>query len=336
MKTAGVRLGSALTLVCFFGFSLATFGQESDRAPATRPRTTQGQPTTSASAPTKDQISQHRMEEPQSVATRPRTARPLSDSKREHNQSAEPQTEASRPRTTQSATTLPVRDNQAGTRDKPPAIIPDTKDLSSKGQPQEGEAEAEEDDEALIPPAPYIVKKDPKSISIPLEGIVRVPRFEQRPAISSNVKVGSVFGYRRDPFTRRARFHSGIDIKAKRGDAVGASQSGTVQFAGWYHGYGNLVIVDHGGGVTTYYAHLSSFAIEIGQQVVRGTIVGYAGSTGRATSPHLHYEVRIDGNAINPFQQVALDPSSPFFKLTRPTDVPGSEDPSSKKTGSQK
>jgi murein DD-endopeptidase MepM/ murein hydrolase activator NlpD len=87
-----------------------------------------------------------------------------------------------------------------------------------------------------------------------------------------------------------------------------------IQFAGWYHGYGNLVIVDHGGGITTYYAHLSSFELGVGDKVNRGTVVGYAGSTGRATSPHLHYELRIDGNAINPFQQVALDPSSAYFK----------------------
>jgi murein DD-endopeptidase MepM/ murein hydrolase activator NlpD len=153
-----------------------------------------------------------------------------------------------------------------------------------------------------------------------IKGMVSVPvtpelRYEARPATSSPaIKVGSLFGYRRDPFTRRARFHSGVDIKAKTGDPVGSSQAGIVQFAAWYHGYGNLVIVDHGGGVTTYYAHLSSFRLGVGDRVERGTVVGYAGSTGRATSPHLHYELRIDGNAINPFQQVALDPSSAYFK----------------------
>ena len=152
------------------------------------------------------------------------------------------------------------------------------------------------------------------------------PRYEARDATASSapVKVGSVFGYRRDPFTRREKFHSGVDIKARWGDPVGASQPGTVQFAGWHNGYGNLVIVDHGGGVTTYYAHLSSFELAVGAKVERGTIVGFAGSTGRATSPHLHYEVRIDGSAINPFQQVALDPSSAYFKQSRPaTDVSG-------------
>jgi murein DD-endopeptidase MepM/ murein hydrolase activator NlpD len=128
-----------------------------------------------------------------------------------------------------------------------------------------------------------------------------------------------VFGYRRDPFTRRARFHSGVDIKARWGDPVGASQVGVIQFAGWYHGYGNLIIVAHGGGVTTHYAHLSSFDVDLGARVERGTIIGRAGSTGRATSPHLHYEVRIDGNPLNPFQPLALEPSSDYFKQARPT-----------------
>ena len=194
--------------------------------------------------------------------------------------------------------------------------------------------------EAVVP----LPKSDGVVVMLPkMEGIVSVPitlptttrvsvpkvaqpRYEARAATASSteVKVGSVFGYRRDPFTRRAKFHSGVDIKARWGDPVGASQPGAVQFAGWHNGYGNLVIVDHGGGVSTYYAHLSSFELGVGARVHRGTIVGYAGSTGRATSPHLHYEVRIDGNAINPFQQVALDPSSAYFNQSRhATDVSG-------------
>jgi murein DD-endopeptidase MepM/ murein hydrolase activator NlpD len=98
-----------------------------------------------------------------------------------------------------------------------------------------------------------------------------------------------------------------------------------VQFAGWYHGYGNLIIVNHGGGVTTHYAHLSSYAIAVGGRVERGTIIGYAGSTGRATSPHLHYEVRIDDRPVNPFQPVALDPSSSYFNQSRPPAEVGRE-----------
>lgn len=185
----------------------------------------------------------------------------------------------------------------------------------------------------VIPPAPNVIKRSANAISIPLEvaGLSSAnksdsklepkleSKYEEHSIVSSSVSVGSNFGYRRDPFTRRAKFHAGVDLKAHWGDAVGASQTGIVQFAGWYHGYGNLVIVDHGGGVTTHYAHLSSFDVEPGTHVERGTIVGRAGSTGRATSPHLHYEVRIDGNATNPLHPLALDPSSDYFKQARPT-----------------
>jgi murein DD-endopeptidase MepM/ murein hydrolase activator NlpD len=145
------------------------------------------------------------------------------------------------------------------------------------------------------------------------------PKYESRPVIST-AQVGSSFGYRSDPFTGRARFHSGCDIKARWGDSVGASLGGIVQYVGWYHGYGNIVIVNHGSGVTTHYAHLSSFDVQVGQRVERGQIVGRAGATGRATSPHLHYELRIDGNPVNPFQPLALDPTSDYFK--RPAAAP--------------
>jgi len=177
---------------------------------------------------------------------------------------------------------------------------------------------------AVVPPAPVVVKRNTNAIMIPMDGAASASKenseskYEERPVVSSNVSVGSVFGYRRDPFTRRAKFHSGVDIKARWGDPVGASQAGVVQFAGWYHGYGNLIIVAHGGGVTTHYAHLSSFDVEVGARVERGSIIGRAGSTGRATSPHLHYEVRLDGNALNPFQPLALESTSDYFKQVRP------------------
>ncbi|HVG20678.1 MAG TPA: M23 family metallopeptidase [Blastocatellia bacterium] len=169
---------------------------------------------------------------------------------------------------------------------------------------------------AVIPPAPNVTRKNPNAIAIPADAARPEPKYAERPVVS-NVTVGSLFGYRSDPFTGRAKFHSGVDIKARWGESVGASQPGIVQFAGWYHGYGNLIIINHGGGVTTHYAHLSSFDVEVGSRVERGQVVGRAGSTGRATSPHLHYEVRIDGNPVNPFQPLALDPSSDYFKQSR-------------------
>ena len=172
--------------------------------------------------------------------------------------------------------------------------------------------------------SPMIVQDGPQVTVIPPEQIKTEPnaepktepkleqRYERRPIIS-DVKIGSMYGYRSDPFTGRARFHSGVDIKARWGDPVGASHPGIVQFAGWYHGYGNLIIVNHGGGVTTYYAHLSGYVASVGMRVERGTIIGLAGSTGRATSPHLHYEVRINDNPVNPLQPLALDETSGFF-----------------------
>ncbi|MEN3335690.1 MAG: hypothetical protein V7641_5055 [Blastocatellia bacterium] len=178
---------------------------------------------------------------------------------------------------------------------------------------------------AIIPSAPSVIKRSLTAIELPAdlkaepksetkaEAKKIESKYESRPVIST-AQVGSNFGYRSDPFTGRARFHSGCDIKARWGDSVGASLSGIVQYVGWYHGYGNIVIVNHGGGVTTHYAHLSSFDVQVGQRVERGQIVGRAGSTGRATSPHLHYELRIEGNPVNPFQPLALDSASDYFK----------------------
>lgn len=184
-------------------------------------------------------------------------------------------------------------------------------------QAPEQQVEAEET-EIIIPPAPVVTKRKTDAILISAEEAQPEAKYEERPVVSSNARVGSMFGYRRDPFTRRSKFHSGVDIKARWGDPIGASQAGTVKFAGWYHGYGKIVIVDHGGGITTHYAHLSSFDVVVGDRLERGVIVGRAGSTGRATSPHLHYEVRIDGNPVNPFQTIALDPSSEYFTKTQP------------------
>jgi murein DD-endopeptidase MepM/ murein hydrolase activator NlpD len=179
---------------------------------------------------------------------------------------------------------------------------------------------------AIIPDAPNVIKKSASAIAIPSENANAAPKYEERTTastaergVASTAQVGSRFGYRSDPFTGGARFHAGVDIKARSGDTVGASQPGIVEFAGWYYGYGNMIIINHGGGVTTRYAHLSSFAIEVGARVERGQIIARAGSTGRATSPHLHYEVRVEGSAINPFQVLALDPSSDYFRFAQPS-----------------
>lgn len=114
--------------------------------------------------------------------------------------------------------------------------------------------------------------------------------------------LSSSYGNRRDPFTGDASFHPGLDISASHGQAIMATADGTVVTAGTYGNYGNLVVIDHGYGITTKYGHLSRFAVMTGQQVRRGDVVGFVGSTGRSTSAHLHYEVWVNGRLINPLR----------------------------------
>ena len=115
------------------------------------------------------------------------------------------------------------------------------------------------------------------------------------------------FGGRRNPFGGPGyEFHSGQDIEAPWGAPVIAGASGTVSFVGWQNGYGQLVIVDHGGGLTTRYGHLSHIDVELNQTVARGQLLGKVGSTGRSTGPHLHYEVRINDEAVDPLPYLLL------------------------------
>jgi murein DD-endopeptidase MepM/ murein hydrolase activator NlpD len=114
-------------------------------------------------------------------------------------------------------------------------------------------------------------------------------------------KLESGFGGRRNPFGGSSfEFHSGQDIDAKTGDPVIAGARGTVTFTGWQNGYGQLVVVDHGGGLTTRYGHLSHIDVTQGQTVERAQFIGRVGSTGRSTGPHLHYEIRINDEPVNP------------------------------------
>ena len=94
--------------------------------------------------------------------------------------------------------------------------------------------------------------------------------------------------------------HEGIDITASNGTPVHASGAGYVSYAGWLGGYGNLVVVDHGGGLSTAYAHNSSFAASVGQSVAGGQVIAYSGNTGNSSGPHVHFEVRVNGSAVDP------------------------------------
>lgn len=115
------------------------------------------------------------------------------------------------------------------------------------------------------------------------------------------------FGGRRNPFGGSGyEFHSGQDIEAPWGAPVIAGASGKVSFVGWQNGYGQLVIVDHGGGLSTRYGHLSHIDVELNQTVERAQLLGKVGSTGRSTGPHLHYEVRINDQAVDPLPYLLL------------------------------
>jgi murein DD-endopeptidase MepM/ murein hydrolase activator NlpD len=119
-----------------------------------------------------------------------------------------------------------------------------------------------------------------------------------------NGPITSPFGYRIHPITGSSRFHAGIDFGVGYGVPIQAADNGLVIEAGWVGGYGNTVILDHGGGWTTLYAHASSLNVSAGQTVQRGQTVSFVGSTGMSTGPHLHFEVRFQGNPLDPMSRL--------------------------------
>jgi murein DD-endopeptidase MepM/ murein hydrolase activator NlpD len=122
-------------------------------------------------------------------------------------------------------------------------------------------------------------------------------------------KINNEYGFRRNPFGGRSyEFHSGMDIDGEKGDSVLAPANGIVTRAGWQGGYGNLIEIDHGNGLTTRYGHLSQGNVQIGETVQRGQLIGLVGSTGRSTGPHLHYELRLNDKPINPRRLLPLEP----------------------------
>ena len=114
--------------------------------------------------------------------------------------------------------------------------------------------------------------------------------------------ITSDFGWRTHPITGSQRFHSGIDIGGDYGDPIYAAQAGTVEYAGWISGYGNAVIINHGGGISTLYGHCQSLDVSTGQSVAQGELIAECGSTGNSTGPHCHFEVRVSGEPVNPLE----------------------------------
>jgi len=120
-------------------------------------------------------------------------------------------------------------------------------------------------------------------------------------------QVTGSFGERIDPFNGEGAFHSGVDIGSNYGHQVIAPADGVVTFVDFLGGYGKVIMLDHGHGISTRYGHLSGFAATPGQHVHRGDVIGYVGASGRSTGPHLHYEVRINDTPVNPYKYLRLN-----------------------------
>jgi murein DD-endopeptidase MepM/ murein hydrolase activator NlpD len=121
-----------------------------------------------------------------------------------------------------------------------------------------------------------------------------------RKPVVGEVEFTSGFGVRTDPFLGRPAMHTGLDFRAAMGDPVRATANGKVVSSGWAGGYGRMVEIDHGNGLSTRYGHLSEIDVKVGDNIKIGQVIGAVGSTGRSTGPHLHYETRIDGEAVDP------------------------------------
>jgi len=128
------------------------------------------------------------------------------------------------------------------------------------------------------------------------QGVVAIPSLRPVDAVSFT----SGFGVRSDPFRGGAAMHAGVDISGPIGTPIYATADGIVGRAQWASGYGNLVELDHGKGIQTRYGHLSAILVQPGSRITRGQLIARMGSTGRSTGSHLHYEVRLDGHAVNP------------------------------------
>jgi murein DD-endopeptidase MepM/ murein hydrolase activator NlpD len=115
-----------------------------------------------------------------------------------------------------------------------------------------------------------------------------------------NAPLASRFGFRIDPLSGNVGFHPGIDISATQGTPIRASAAGKVMIAGNEGGYGNAVVLDHGNSLSTLYGHMTRVAVAPGQQVEAGDIIGFVGSTGISTGPHVHFEVRVHGVTVDP------------------------------------
>lgn len=131
------------------------------------------------------------------------------------------------------------------------------------------------------------------------------------------VRLSSDYGVRTHPVLGGRRAHKGVDLAGPTGTPVYATADGTVSMAQWFSSYGNYIQLEHGGSLQTRYGHLSGYAVRQGQKVRKGDLIGYIGSTGRSTGPHLHYEVRVAGVAVNPVPYMVETTAQQAFALAR-------------------
>ena len=120
-------------------------------------------------------------------------------------------------------------------------------------------------------------------------------------------KTASGYGVRVDPIYKTTKFHEGMDFSANIGTPIYATGNGTVTKAGWQSGYGRVVVINHGYGYETLYAHMNKINVRVGQKVTRGEVIGEVGNTGKSTGPHLHYEVHVKGRVVNPVNYYFMD-----------------------------
>ena len=183
-----------------------------------------------------------------------------------------------------------------------------TLDESSQG----GSGGVRGDDAAALPYRDDVDKMSFRSKSLNTDLNVLEQKFvAQSHLLSSTPSIAPVrgiltdgFGGRSDPFTGEAGQHNAVDISSAVGQPVRAPADGIVIKAEWANGYGNVIYISHGYGYSTRYGHLASYNARAGQRVKRGDVIGYVGSTGRSTGPHLHYEVRVNNNPVNPLEYI--------------------------------
>lgn len=188
-----------------------------------------------------------------------------------------------------------------------PARITIGKAASGEGRPMYGWRRAFGDSAAVISFSTrrprYAALRSGGSAVLPAVitpgAVGRMPRYF--PVAASAMTSG--FGARRHPILGIQRGHAGVDLAAPWGAPIAATADGVVSFANWYGGYGLLVALDNGGGIQTRYGHMSRVVVTPGQRVRTGQILGYIGSTGLSTGPHVHYEVRVNGQAVNPYSR---------------------------------